>query len=98
MVGLDPESIIAELFRQGEQPSAQPLRGLGLTAPGAEHPLAPERRKNLGSLAKGVAQGLCSRIGVQNFGGTKAAHRDESGANRSEEHTSELQSHVNLVC
>src|SRR5262249_7537710 len=55
------------------------MRCLRVTAPGMEHPLAPQRRKNLGPLTKSVTQRVRPLIRIQYLGRTKSAYGNEGG-------------------
>ena len=80
VMGLDPQADVIEFFRQCQQPRAQPLPRGRLAAAGAEHPLAPDRGKQIGALAKAIAKRLRAGVSIEHFRRTKSTCRYECGA------------------
>src|SRR5207237_6093292 len=56
------------------------------------------RRHQLGEAPGTVRRRAVSNANQRAYRGKAIAHYQATGASRSEEHTSELQSHLNLVC
>src|SRR5437879_4693439 len=71
MVGLKPQSRIAGFLRQRQQPRAKLPRVFNFASPEPEHPLAPERREDVRTLAQAIAPGLRPLIGCEHFGRTE---------------------------
>src|SRR5262245_17339535 len=76
MMCLNLQARVVKAVRQCEQLGAEPSRHVRLASAGAEHPLSPQRRKEIRALLKLVTQHLGLGIGVEYFRGPETTHSD----------------------